>query len=189
MSKKRETYEVRDLSEYEVRGADADKARTALYAYVGLAQLYQFYPHKWMELNTKTVPVPYVKKEELSSHEYRLTYKQWKQVLAAYFKHLIRYMLKGYEYEIPHGMGKFSIRKDRRPIRVKKEDGGYGKKYNHATEGYSVFLMWQKRHKNVKFPFKTMYHVRMIHTIYSGIMRAITMDRSILYRLKTKKER
>lgn len=158
---------------------------------VTLEAMYTYYPHKTMEITKSgTVPLPYIAKKDMSTHEWKLTYQQWKTVLMCYFKHLVRYFVLGYVYKIPYGLGFLSIQKKRINSRqyffLKKNPvPGYRKTYDHSVDGYKLFLHWDKdKTKNKRISYLRYFNVRLMREILAGIYKACALDRSLLYRFR-----
>ena len=159
---------------------------------VALEALYVYYPHKTVNPKPGTVPVPYVPKKEISTHEYKLTYQEWRAVLACYFKHLIRYLMQGYTYKVPYGLGTFIIKKQRiakrDPVALKKNPvPGYRKTYQYPVDGYKIFLYWEKGKSRIQSTFLRYYNVRLMREILFGIYKACAADRGLLYRFRNSK--
>lgn len=127
---------------------------------ITLRDIYLQYPYKCIDPNLKGVPIPYVKKSDISTHNDKLTFKEWKTIITIYLKHLFFYLIKsGLPYKLPHQMGRLQIRKRkclRRTnwYRSKKIDKDFNIIVNHKnlhTFGYSPRIKWYRKGINMKY--------------------------------------
>lgn len=167
------------------------------YKVVTLETLYKHYPHRTPgNANPNTVPVPYIPKDQISTHEWALTYKDWLKVVKCYFKWLVRYLVQGYSYTVPQGFGTFTLEKKRVATRnylapVVRENiakgikAPYPKQYNRTIDGYLLGLKWDRNTRSsLRFSFKKYYNIALLREINSGIIKACTANRGILYRFR-----
>jgi len=175
----------------------AEKGRFNYGNYITLDALYRQYPHRRRVPGAGITAPPYIKDKDVSTHEYALDFREWKVVVKCYFKYLLRYLIKGYTYKIPWGCGLLTLVKVRRARRDQalnqkryKETGqkGYIKGYDYNLDGYSLLLNWNRSLKTgAQFPFKSYYKVEIIENVFRGIVKAMRLDRSMLYRLQNAK--
>lgn len=154
--------------------------------------LYLFYRYKYYDSSSSTVPVPYFPKKDISTHEYKLTYKQWKSVVKVYFEVAIESMLTGDEFKIPFTMGRLYLAKIKMPASfMPSSDIPFSKHISKYLDGYAIKLRWDKTFRKnkpgrVMFKNKSMFSVYVPKSTYfKKILHKIYEDRSILYRLIT----
>lgn len=166
--------------------------------WITLHELYLLYPHKWRDLTSNTVALPYFAKDEISEHEYKMSYQEWKKALKCYYKHVMEYMIEGNVYKLPYNLGYFRLKKIRQPVasyvRWKKEiesgkrtvEDGLMTTLIPETGGYFPYLHWDRTNRSgVYFKFKSLYKVRIMPKTYFKLWNRIVKDRSILYNLVT----
>lgn len=162
---------------------------------VGMEEIFRMYPYKTQDWDgSGAVPFPYVPKDEITEGPYSVTWKEYRAIMSCYFKYLIRYLMQGYMYRIPWGMGFFSLVKKKRPrpdmfemneARARGEIIPYVSRYRRASDGYSVMLAWTRgKQTTVRFKWNSFYRITLERPVHQGIINAVHHDRSILYRFK-----
>lgn len=117
--------------------------------WIGKQQLYLGYRYKKRRIyiNPKTgkkqVPQPYIKAEDCSDHAYALDYKEWSEVLDAYFKCMTIRLIEGEVFVIPKDLGELIMLKQKSNPKKK-----WGQVYrNIRTMGFRPWLGWFRKGK------------------------------------------
>ncbi len=163
--------------------------------FITLKDLYLSYRHKWYDVNSSTVPIPYFSSEEISEHEYKLTYKQWKEIVQSYLDCVLDELKEGNTYTIPHGLGVLQLVKyENRYIDYEAgkkaleegriDKGTFLRKKDYALDGYAFKMLWHRSKKNsVRFRNKYLFEVWMPKTVYSKLYKWFKEDKSRIYKL------
>lgn len=152
-----------------------------------LTDLYLGYRFKYRDLNAKSVPMwPYIRKEDISTHEYKLDKNQWKAIIKCYFELVIEYLLEGHPFKIPHGMGVLQMRKSKSYPPDRQKSKLQGKLIVHKnlhTDGYRPLLKWY-RNKNTGCSFKFMNYYKFNFTpfIWKMISKRLFESPSLIYK-------
>jgi hypothetical protein len=150
---------------------------------VTLRELYLGYSLKTRDIESKTIPVPYFPKSEITTHKHSLTYKEWKRIILIYFKHLVFYLMEtGFSYKIPSRLGLLQIRK----YKSKKiPDWGKTKEVygttkvkpiyykNTHTSGYRPIIKWYRSGQEAKFKYKWYWRFNFTPKSWSTVSKAI----------------
>ena len=163
--------------------------------FITLKDLYLGYRHKWYDVNSSTVPIPYFNPNEVSNHEYALSYKEWKNYLQVYFNTILEHLREGNQFIMPHGLGTLKLIKfkskyidyiaGRKALEEGKlEKGTFLRKKNYALDSYSFKLMWYRTNKhNVKFRNKYLYQIWMPNPTFKKLYYWFKEDKSRIYKL------
>jgi nucleoid DNA-binding protein len=163
--------------------------------YLTLKDLYLGYKYKWYDVESSTVPIPYFSKDEISDHEYALTYKQWKAILTDYFKTVLDHLKEGNRYKMAHGLGTIQLVKyENRHIDFKAgqqamkegrlEKGQFLRKKDYDLDGYAFKLKWFKTKKyGVVFRNKYLFNLWIPNNVYKELHRWFKADKSRIYKL------
>lgn len=121
----------------------------------GMRDFYKRYPHKknpddFIPGISKTVPSPFVKIEDTSTHPNTVDYKTYRLIMLTFLEFLFQYLLWGGRYKMPGRIGDLIIYKYKRNIKNNINWGKYfatGKHYNEKnipTNRYSPTLKWKR---------------------------------------------
>jgi hypothetical protein len=151
-----------------------------------IKNLYLKYPHKWRDLESKTIPSPYFPASEVSAHPYAMSYKEWKEAVLVLFEEYMVEMLNGDTIYIPHALGRLSICKyipKRKSVDldhlVKTGERIYHD--NSHTDGYCPILYWNYRYKtNANFRYKKHWGIDFIQPVWSKISKKIQGDFTLI---------
>ena len=163
---------------------------------VGIRNIYLHYRYKWYDVNSKTVPVPYFPKDQISEHEYKLKCTDWNNVLRIYFKEVIEELIAG---KIVY-MGKLgalillkrkSIAKENKH-KIKQE---YHKsetkevvKYyytNLHTGGYSPYIKWIRNQRSgCLLKHKEYYKFNFLDTVWEVVSKRFHKEPHLINNLK-----
>lgn len=76
----------------------------------GLISFYKLYPHKCQILKGNTIPLPYVKKQDIDcNNSNSLTYREYINYSTVYFKYLTLYLRSGLPYKLPCYLGSIEM--------------------------------------------------------------------------------
>ncbi len=120
-----------------------------------LKDFYLRYPYKknpdsYIPGLSKTIPVPYIKAEDITDHNYSVDYHTYKKIMMAFFEFLFQYLLWGGRYKMPGRIGDLIIQKYKRSVKKNINWGKYkatGNHYNEKnipTNRYSPTLKWKR---------------------------------------------
>jgi len=153
-----------------------------------MKELYLQYEYKTYDIHSKSVPVPYFPKHEITDHNFTLTYKEWRRIVMCYIKHLLAYLIEGHLFKIPVQLGTWQLlkRKCRRRrvdiVNTIKRFGEInktlepGKKKlvyfnNHHTGGHTPYFKWLRREEKLKYKWHWRFNLCNLNwTIISGRM-------------------
>ena len=139
-----------------------------------LKDIYAKYRYKWYDITSTTVPMyPYIPKEEISNHQYKLSKKEWVKLINIYFEVFIDMLMEGDQIRLPHGLGDMRLCKriitSRNPC-IAKENLVYT---NSSTMNYALHTLWHR--KKAMFRYKHYYKFRIVdsrlHTMYKRIRK------------------
>lgn len=115
-----------------------------------LTDFYKEYPYRKNPEFTGTIPLPYVKKEEESTHKYSLTFQEWKSILESIVEEIFVQILSvGLTWNIGSNLGSITIRKHKcKTFLDKIESGKQGKqvrKLRNKHDNYMLFAVWERK--------------------------------------------
>ena len=157
-------------------------------------EFYLAYPYKYRDINSKTVPIPYFNKSEITDHKYTLSYKEWKLVTSTYFKLLHLYLFTGSPYKLPHGLGSIQLKKykgagiDHKRTKEIYGDLAYKKgkiiKFkNIHTGGYKPVIKWYRR--EAKLANKWLWRFNYLQNKWKETSKIINNNLTIINNLST----
>jgi len=135
-----------------------------------LKDMYLQYPYKNRDITSNTVPQPYFPKDQIvCDHKYSLTYKEWKNILGIFFKHVMNALAQGFEYKFPYEQGRIGLRKVKGGgVDFQKTTKGNVKKFkNLHLRGWRFLIKWY-RYKN-KLQYKWVWRIRLTKHAWSYI--------------------
>ncbi len=165
---------------------------------ITLKELYLQYEYKAYDIHSKSVPVPYFPKTEITDHKFTLTYKEWRKIIMTYIKYCILYLIDGNLFKIPDQLGTWRLLKrkckKRRvdlPTTIKRFGEinktlpkGFKKKvyfHNHHTRGYTPYLKWLRREERLKY--KWHWRFNLSRSNWSTISNKLLKDASYINKL------
>lgn len=153
-----------------------------------LKDIYLGYTHKWMDITSNTVPIPYFSRKEISNHEYKLTFKQWKTIIQCYLKNVYEYIVDGNVFPLPNNMGNISITKTKRKLIDRKKTVKENKLVAVkllSTYSYKPRIYWNVSRSEMKN--KSFYKLILVRTRWSELMDRYKEDGSQILKLKDNK--
>jgi hypothetical protein len=153
-----------------------------------IADIYLMYPYRCWDVTGKTIPVPYVPKDEIvCDHKYSLTYKEFKKIVMTYLKYLKKYLLTGVEYKMPQQMGYLQFVKFKSPAvdyghfhRNNKEIRFY---LNKHSQGYRPKLIWKRGGNDARLKHRWSWRMRPCRGFKTLIHKSIISDPAFFFRL------
>lgn len=165
------------------------------YKFVSNKELYLGYRYKWYDTTSNTVPKPYFSKKDISEHKYKLTFKEWNEIVDCYIDVVLEYVREGNLYTIPHGLGllglvKYKSRyidyhKGRKALESGEiQKGTFISRENYKLDGHTFRLKWYrgKRH-SVLFRNKYLYDMYLLRTTFKKLFYYFMEDKSRIYRI------
>lgn len=146
--------------------------------------IYHFYPYRKNPIIIgKTIPQPYVKKENISDHKYAMTYDLWISIVKDYFLEVRDVTLKGKLFTIPKFLGSWQLKKYKAYRRV---DWGTTKRtgvktYYRDSDNYRILMKWYRTPKNSSFKFKNHWKISICKGFGKAIYDKITNDSNYVY--------
>lgn len=134
-----------------------------------LKDIYLAYPHKCrdVDLESNTVKLPYVKKEEVDcEHKMALTYEEFSIIAEELFDNIIEELKTGQPYKLPSKLGHFQLIKFKGGGTNWKTTHKYGKRKSYKnleSDGYGFKLLWMKqRRQNCYLNRKWLWRVNIL---------------------------
>jgi len=147
------------------------------------SDLYLHYPYKDQE-NTSYVRLPYVKKSEITNHEYTLTHTEWSKIVDGVFNYVLEEALfKGEAVLLPHRIGTIQIQKLKfRRINWAKvaAEGGHHYHDNVFTDDWCPVIDWHKYMNGIRFKHKNVWKLRLARTVKTRLAKLITSDITLM---------
>lgn len=156
-------------------------------SYITLKDFYLKYPYKCYDINSSTIPVPYVKKNELEcGHEFTKTYQEYFEIADTIFSEIQNTLLEGSPYKLPKRMGTlqmFKYKTLRKVIFVTDETGKKIRKRiksPHTGDHYPV-LKWLRSYKECVMWTRWHFTIKIMSLFSDRIREKITKTPSIIY--------
>lgn len=147
--------------------------------------IYHFYPYRKNPIVTgKTIPQPYVKKEEESNHPHSLTYNEWKGIIDDYLIELRNHLYNGKLYTLPKQLGTLQLKKYKTYKQVDWNETNKQKKkvFYNDINSYNVIIKWFRSVKNSNFVFKFHWKIRMTSTFRRDLSKRLN-DPNYIYNI------
>ena len=155
---------------------------------------YLLYPYKYRDIESKTIPVPYFNKSEITDHRFTVTYKEWKLITNTYFSILQDYLLSGLPYKLPHGLGEIQFKKykgggiDHKKTKEFYGDLAYKDKRiirfkNVHTDGYRPVIKWNR--KTAKLANKWLWRFNLLQNRWKLISKKINKNLNTINNFNT----
>ena len=82
------------------------------YKSVGIIDFFYEYPYKQnIPHSGNTIPTPYIKKEDVSLHEFACDYHLFKKVVEGYLDYCVENLIEGNPWRLDFGLGEIRIKK------------------------------------------------------------------------------
>lgn len=147
--------------------------------------IYHFYPYKKNPpYNGKTVPQPYVRKEDVSDNVFTLTYDMWLSIVKDYILELRDYILKGKVFKIPKQLGTWQLKKyNVNNVIDWAETRAQGKRVYMKNPEVNLVVKWYRTPKNSQFQFKNHWKLRIVKGFRIALNKIINKDPNYIYNL------
>lgn len=130
-----------------------------------LADIYlKGYPYKKnYPFDPKTIPQPYIKKEEVSSHQYATDYHLFKDVVHGYLDYITENLIEGNAWRLDFGLGEIRIKKvpikflRERIVNKRIDDKLYFRNNNEGN--FFLTPRWHRRSIQVKLVYNWIFQV------------------------------
>jgi hypothetical protein len=148
--------------------------------------IYHFYPYRKNPVVTgKTIPQPYVKKEDISNHPHALTYDVWLSIIKDYILEIREYIFKGKVFKLPRMLGVWQMKKY---MSTKRIDWGTtnrtGEKTYYNDKGnYRLLVKWYRTYQNSSFVFKNHWKLRMAKGFRIALYNTVINDSNYIYNI------
>ncbi len=152
--------------------------------YTTLNSIYLGYRYRWYDVTSSTIPVPYFPKSEISTHENKLGYKQWRKIILCYFRQILNYLYEGNTFELPQQLGSIKLIKTNIPNvnKIKTIEAGKPIFYKSLhTYGYKPRVIWIKR--GSRFLYSSFYKFNFTRKAWSIVSQRLLKDGSDILKL------
>ena len=145
--------------------------------------IYYFYPYKKNPINSIGVPQPYVKKQDISDHQYSLTYDNWLDIVKEYLTLVREELYAGKSYRFPKLLGAVQFKKYKVYRRIdwgetiKKQEKVYFKDTDR------IIVKWDRSTGNSGFKFKNHWKIRMTFGFRQELAKKIFEDSTYIYNI------
>lgn len=105
---------------------------------------YNYYPYKKQRPHGSTIPSrPYVKKSEVSNHEFAIDFNEWREIMKCYAEVLIESLFDGHCYIFSSMIGELAIKKKK--VSGSPVNWGATIKHYQQEKGLSSFVEARKQ--------------------------------------------
>lgn len=155
--------------------------------YITLRDFYLKYPYKCYDVNSTTIPIPYIKREEVKcSDEFSRTFKEYSEICDVIFDEIQNNLIEGTQYKLPNRMGILQMLKYKtyRKVIFENKDGVRIRKRvkSPATGEYYPLLKWLRGNKVSSMWTKWHFKIRIMSNFSKKIRAKIIKQPSILHR-------
>lgn len=158
-----------------------DKPRKKVVEWVSDHDIYKGYRFRKRHITINEegkniVHAPYIPLKESTSHEFSLTFPEWKDLVVGYWNIVVDEMTEGNQFELPKGLGHIQMVK--RQVKKVKQNKLYR---NNHTQGYSPFVVWN-RFKAGTFLHKMWYMFNISRKKqWSRVSKQLMKNPSLIY--------
>ena len=134
---------------------------------VGLVDIYlKGYPHKKNFIkNINTVPYPFIKHKDVSTHEYATDYILFRNIIYGYLDYIMEDIKEGNLWKLNFGLGEIRLKKIKHKFLVdiskmagvENPDTQY--KRIQTPDDYFLVARWHRRTMNVKLKYNWIIHL------------------------------
>jgi len=154
--------------------------------------LYKEYEYKCQDHYGKTIPVPYIKKQDLiCDHKYSLDYPTWRLIIDTYVKYVKEYLYQGLAFKLPHRMGNLQIIKTKKGYidytkDVLSKNGKLNITPNTHTDGYRGKIHWDRYNNNCSLKYKWLFKVKLTYSFRKEFAKRIFSNLNLINNFITK---
>lgn len=157
-------------------------------AFITLKDFYLRYPHKCYNLQSTTIPVPYVKKDDLDCDDkHTKTYQEYTEVVSTILDEIQNVLLEGNPYKMPLKMGTlqmFKYKTYRKYLFVKKKDGTAERRRSkspHTGDHYPL-LKWLRSNKDSYMWTKWHFSIKIMSNFSDKISKLLKTNPSAIFK-------
>lgn len=144
---------------------------------IGLMEIYmKGYPYKRnLPFKPNTQPQPYIKKDDVSLHEFACDYHVFKKVVEGYLDYVVEDMIEGNAWRLNFGLGEIRIKKFKvrfiKDIIALKDNPKPTYRRALTPDDYYLATRWHRGQMRVKSKFNWMFSLVRPHLVecYSRI--------------------
>lgn len=163
---------------------------------LSLNDLYQSYSYKKnIEHPPNTIPVPYVKKDEVTDTKYSLTHKEWEFIVSTYLDILKEKLFQGKVITLPYKLGRLFMIKVKNTTgvnKIKSRDAGervYSDLKQVNDGGVFFKLCWDRRFKISSLKTRWFWKVRLVRSYLRSFYEEHEKDFTFEHRFQENKSK
>jgi nucleoid DNA-binding protein len=153
-----------------------------------LKDFFMKYPYRKNPEYTGTIPVPYIKKEEVSKHKWTITYDEYAEIIKDIFEEIAKKLQEGETWEIGSRLGHFTLKKAKVKTffdRVASNNAGkVVKKARNDYENYMIVSDWER--KFIPLRNKWLWRFSLVRGLYREIYEKTDKDFTHIHKFKDK---
>lgn len=153
-----------------------------------LKDLFQFFPYRKNPPLSNTIPVPYVKKEDVSDHQYALTYSLWKAILEDIILEIRDCLIDGETWNIGSHIGTIEVVRFTAnnfiDYKKSKEQSKVVRRSRTEHDNIMIKGLWSR--KRNPLPNKSLWRFKLCRTFKSDIYKRAETDFTLLYKFSEK---
>lgn len=157
-----------------------------------IIDLFFDYPYKKnIACGDNSVPIPYVKKDDIVYHDFTLDYNMWRDVIEEYLKQVSNCLSSAESFKLPGRLGFLEVKKfksNRFFDRIKSKEQNkqvFLKKNGH--DNYMFFIEWSRRYKEACFSFKWHWRFKPNRKLLRELYEQAEQDYTFINKFKTGK--
>ncbi len=154
----------------------------------GLSDLYFFYPYRKNPPYTTTIPVPFVKKADVSDHKFAITHELYVNVMQDIINLVIEKLQEGHTWTIGNGLGELVFTKKKCKVFVNRiesaKQGKQVKRYRNEYENYMILPQWNRRQAHMQN--RWLWRFKAVPKILAEIYKRADIDYTYLYKFRDK---
>lgn len=155
---------------------------------IGLVEIYlKGYPYKRnFPFKVSTVPYPYIKKEDVSLHQYACDFHVFRDVVEGYLDYIMEELIEGNLWRLYFGMGEIRIKKLKHKFLIDvvsmKGMEAPPKQYKRilTPDDYFLGARWHRSTVNVKWKYNWMF--KLARPIFRECYKRINNNNNHIYK-------
>lgn len=138
---------------------------------IGLVDIFmKGYPYKRnFPFKPNTTPQPYIKKEDVSLHEFACDYHLFKKVVEGYLDYCVENLIEGNPWRLDFGLGEIRIKKFKikfiKDKTVLKTDPTKLYRRSLMPDDYYLVTRWSRKYLGVKSKYNWMFSLARPHLV------------------------
>lgn len=154
----------------------------------GLSDFYTFYPYRKNPPFTTTIPLPFVKKSDISDHSFAITHELFVNVMTDIIMAIIERLQKGETWTIGNNLGEviFNKKKCRAFVdRIKSgKEGKQVKRFKNEYENYMILVQWNRAKSLMEN--KWLWRFKVVPKVLRQIYEMADIDYTYIYKFRDK---